>query len=177
MVDRYATRRIWSAPRDLSTRHFGLQIEDINDERMLRAWLIEQDSYEVSVAIAARAALRVQPLLWARLAPANPDEEFTALPVFWSTIMPAVAAVSPTTDVSGAAALAADATSGIASRAAEAAALASRAAATRAAAAARAAEATHASVHAPAAAFWEEVRRDAHLLLKGDRLVWDLPLW
>ncbi|MCR9085456.1 MAG: hypothetical protein NXH97_01795 [Rhodobacteraceae bacterium] len=134
-----------------------MQIENIKDDDSLRAWLIEQDSYEVSVTIAARAALRVQPWLWARLAPARPDAELTALLFVWSTVTSALAPVSSTADVRNAA------------RAAF--------AASDAAFAAFAASSDAASSDAAFAALWDEIRRDAQLLLKGDGVVWGLPLW
>lgn len=82
---------ICSVRRDLNTRHFGLQIEDIKDEQSLRAWLEEQDSYEVSVTIAVRAALRVQP--WLRvtlLSKSQPEEDSLAILLVRSVLATAV---------------------------------------------------------------------------------------
>ncbi|WP_216671147.1 hypothetical protein [Mangrovicoccus sp. HB161399] len=154
-------------------------IEDIRDGKSLRAWLEEQDSYETSVAIASRAALRVQPFLWRYLMPARRDAELTALKFVRSCLISSVAAKSPTEDIKRAA-FAADAAAAAARAAfaADAAAAAARAAfaADAAAAAARAAAARAAFAAAAAAALWNEIRTDAGLLSQGADILAS-PLW
>lgn len=69
-----------------------LDIEDFHGTESLGAWIEEQNSYEVSVTLAARAALRVQPWLWVELAPVRSDVGVTALHSFCSMCASAVAA-------------------------------------------------------------------------------------
>ncbi|MEM1363008.1 MAG: hypothetical protein AAGF94_15055, partial [Pseudomonadota bacterium] len=76
-----------------------MKIEDIKDEDSLEDWLQEQDSYEISVTIAARAAMRVQPWLWEGLSPTRQDVKFMSLAFYRSVLTSAVAAVYRTDDL------------------------------------------------------------------------------
>lgn len=190
------------------------RIEDIKDQQSLRVWLEEQDSYEVSVTIAARAALRVQPWIWACVAPARPGAELTALPFFWPNLIVAVKSMSPNAElrnraagravdaVGSAATTAAGSASEVAAANANPASHAAEVAADVAASpSAHAATAAHATATAAIAsadatdvagvsragrshlaasarlAFWDEVRRDARLVIEGTGKAWKQLLW
>ncbi|WP_296762985.1 hypothetical protein, partial [Sediminimonas sp.] len=86
-----------------------VEIADIKDEDSLRAWL-EDQSREVSVWIASRAAARLLPVWWDAVLDWAYEEDLTALPVLRSLLIASVAAVGPADDIrSDAAAAAADA--------------------------------------------------------------------
>ncbi|MEM8553384.1 MAG: hypothetical protein AAGF71_01025 [Pseudomonadota bacterium] len=171
-----------------------VSIEDIKDQDSLKAWLRslpEDGQYQAAVTIACRAALRVQPYLWARLAPTRPDADLTSIVFVRASITSAVARNCSTADLkwaslfsAGAAADAAyasvDAHAADAAVAAYAAysadADAARAAAARAAYAATATAATTTTVAAADAAVWTEIRTDCQDILNGTN-PFARPLW
>ncbi|MEM1361262.1 MAG: hypothetical protein AAGF94_06035, partial [Pseudomonadota bacterium] len=175
-----------------------MKIEDIQDRESLRAWLTEQDSYEITVTIAARAALRVQPKLWIASNPVRPKATMRSLPYFWSVITACSVVKISTWEVNYAAAHAANsardtiyavadaadaadaATPGFvaADRAAHAAQAAAQAAYAAADAIAFSASAAYAAARAATRASdaWSALRADCELLI-AQKTVWLRPLW
>lgn len=87
-----------------------MEIDRIKNRDSFEAWLLERDGYErIAVNIAARAALRVQPRHWVRLAPDGNYEAVALLQFVWSSLASAVAAKRPSNDVERACAAAASA--------------------------------------------------------------------
>ncbi|MGB0903866.1 MAG: hypothetical protein ACPGVJ_03120 [Mangrovicoccus sp.] len=79
-----------------------VSIADIRDKDSLKAWLDalpEEARYRYAVTIAARAALRVQPLLWEYVKPARPNAEMTVLVFLQSPLVSSVASTCPTGDI------------------------------------------------------------------------------
>lgn len=69
--------------------------DQITDEDSLKAWL-EGQTREVAVSIAHRAAMRVAPLYWRKVAPSADKLDLTALGTARPILISGVASTSPT---------------------------------------------------------------------------------
>ncbi len=172
-----------------------IDIADIQDEDTLRAWLEEQGSYELSVTIAARAALRVQPLNWERHAPVWHPATYSAIPFVRDLLIASCATLGPSPLISKAAVAASslqiaagdpvgharlsNAGSAVAAAAAEATNLATESASEAVAAAAAtlsfAINASGGDVDLAGGDAYSLIRKDCHVMHRAN--AWAHPLW